>query len=84
MELIEVGIIVARDVAVATSIADSADVPKLWNKKNNTGTMTMPPPTPNKPAKMPAKTPVAANPIIVAGWLIINSMILINYLKISG
>ena len=43
IELIDVGIIVASDVAVAITIEDSADTPKLWNKKKSTGTITMPP-----------------------------------------
>ena len=55
----EVGTIVASDVVVATTIAVSGDTPKFWNRKNKTGTMTMPPPTPNSPAKVPAKAPTA-------------------------
>ena len=70
---------VAIEVAVATSIADPGDTPKLWNKKNSTGTITIPPPTPNKPAKMPANTPVASNAKMVEILIVINSMILINY-----
>ena len=53
------GIIVARDVAVATTIAVSEDIPKLWNRKNKTGTITIPPPTPSRPARVPANIPVA-------------------------
>jgi hypothetical protein len=70
---------VASEVAVATSIADSDDTPKLWNKKNSTGTMTIPPPTPNKPAKIPANTPVPTNAKKVEILFVINSMILIRY-----
>ena len=70
---------VASEVAVATSIAVSGDTPKLWNKKNNTGTMTIPPPTPNKPAKIPANTPVATKAKIVGILFVINSIIIIHY-----
>jgi len=78
IELIDVGTMVANEVAVATSIADSGDTPKLWNKKNSTGTITIPPPTPNKPAKTPANTPVASNAKSVGILFVINSMIFIN------
>lgn len=83
MELRDVGTMVASDVAVATSMAVSADTPKLWNKKNSTGTMTMPPPTPSKPARIPAKIPVAISPRIVVGWLVINSMMFIYSLDLG-
>ena len=76
MELREVGIIVAREVAVAIDIAESAETPKLWKRKNKTGTITIPPPTPNSPASIPAKTPVVANARIVGVLLVINSMML--------
>jgi hypothetical protein len=69
---------VASEVAVATSIADSDDTPKLWNKKNSTGTMTIPPPTPNRPAKIPANIPVPTNAKKVGILFVINSMILIR------
>ena len=65
---------VASDVAVAINMADSGETPKPLNKKNNTGTMTMPPPTPNNPAKIPAKMPVAAKAKKVVALVVKNSM----------
>lgn len=78
MELIDVGTIVAREVAVATSMADSGDAPKLWKRKNNTGTMTIPPPTPSNPARIPAKIPVATKLKKVGKFVVMNSMIVIK------
>jgi hypothetical protein len=77
---------VANEVAVATSIADSADTPNLWNMKNSIGTMTIPPPTPNKPAKIPPNMPVVSNAKMARILVVINSMIFIHsyfYYKIN-
>ena len=74
------GMIVAREVAVATSIADSGDTPKLWKRKKSTGTMTIPPPTPSNPARIPAKIPVTTKPTKVGKSADVTSMIAMAHL----
>ena len=46
----EVGTITAKDVPFATTAG-------MWNRTTMAGTMTMPPPTPSRPARMPAISP---------------------------
>ena len=85
MELTDVGTMVAKEVAVAISMADSGDTPKLWKRKKSTGTMTIPPPTPSRPARIPAKTPVATKAKKVGKLLAINSMIgMKRYFQMNG
>ena len=76
IELIDVGTIVASDVAVAMYIALCGLTPKDWKRKNNTGTITMPPPTPSSPASKPANIPVPTNAAIVGRLFNTSSIIL--------
>ena len=71
---IDVGTMVASDVAVAIIMADSGLTPKPCSKKYSTGTITIPPPTPKSPAKIPAKIPVAIKATIIGHWFIISVM----------
>jgi hypothetical protein len=73
---------VAREVAVAITMALSEDTPSAWKRKNSTGTMTIPPPTPSRPAKSPAKTPVPINDKITVRLSIKNCMYVISLVVI--
>ena len=50
--------IVPKEEATATCIAVSIEYPKLIKIKYVIGTIIMPPPTPNNPAKKPTRRPV--------------------------
>jgi hypothetical protein len=54
---IEVRAMVAIDVPNAKCIKCSAGKPCAPNSMNSSGTSTMPPPTPNRPAQNPPKMP---------------------------
>src|SRR3954465_13686244 len=75
MDEILVGTIVNSEVAVATNMAVAGLTPAACNTKYNTGTMTMPPPTPSKPARIPAKAPVIIMAIMVGSHWLQNSFI---------
>ena len=60
-ETIDVGMIVASDVPTAMCMRTDGSMSSSENRWYSTGTMTMPPPTPNSPARMPATTPVASS-----------------------
>ena len=62
----DVGTIVARDVATAICIDNIGSILKKGANQNSTGTMTIPPPTPNSPAKTPAAAPVNNNSTTVS------------------
>ena len=61
-EAIEVGIIVIKDEPMAICINISSGKFKEVNIQNKIGTITIPPPTPNKPAINPATIPVLIRP----------------------
>ena len=48
---------VAKEVPIAICVNVSAENPWASNTKTSTGTTTMPPPTPNRPAVKPANIP---------------------------
>ena len=59
-ETMEVGTMVASEVPTASFIWIASGMPKSGKTLNSTGTMTMPPPTPSSPARVPEMVPVAA------------------------
>src|SRR6187397_311602 len=59
-ELIDVGMMAASEVATATCMRYSSGTPAKRSENSSTGTVTMPPPTPSRPAANPAMTPDAA------------------------
>ena len=59
-ETMEVGTMVASEVPTASFIWTASGMPKSGKTLNSTGTMTMPPPTPSSPARVPETRPVAA------------------------
>ena len=67
IEEIEVGMIVTSDVATAIGMAIAGSKCSVVMIQNSTGTMTMPPPTPSSPARIPATTPVAISP--TTSWI---------------
>ena len=58
---IEVNIIIQREEATDTCITTSIEYPNCNKIKYETGTMIIPPPTPNNPAIRPEKRPVNKN-----------------------
>ena len=60
-DMIDVGMMVANEVPTATCMRTDSSMPSSVNRWYSTGTMTMPPPTPSRPARMPATTPVASS-----------------------
>ena len=64
MEEIEVNKITVNEDATEICIATSIEYSKLIKTKYETGTIIIPPPTPNKPASKPEKRPVNKNVII--------------------
>ena len=50
----------ASEVATATCMRYSSGTPAKRNEYSSTGTVTMPPPTPSRPATKPASTPETA------------------------
>ena len=69
---IDVKMIVAIDVAMAILTARLSSTPRCDNKMVRNGTITMPPPIPNKPAKKPVQMPSVASSIKSWGWMSIN------------
>ena len=57
----EVNKITAIDDAIETCITTSDEYPRLVKTKYETGTIIMPPPTPNNPASKPESKPVDKN-----------------------
>ncbi|MNG38156.1 hypothetical protein D3C84_1257400 [compost metagenome] len=57
--MIDVKIIVARDVPTARWVRIDVSKPCRVKLNTNTGTMMIPPPTPNSPASTPAQAPSA-------------------------
>ena len=51
---------VASEVATATFICTASGMPKSGKTLKSSGTITMPPPTPSRPASVPETKPVAA------------------------
>ena len=58
-EVIEVGMMVAKEVPTAKCMRTLGSIPSRPKISNNTGTITMPPPTPSKPDMMPPTAPAA-------------------------
>src|SRR3546814_16497530 len=52
---------VASEVPTATFMRTASSMPMVVNRCHSTGTMTMPPPTPSRPAVMPATAPAASS-----------------------
>src|SRR5687768_962764 len=63
----EVGMMAASEVATATCMRYSSGTPAKRNENSSTGTVTMPPPTPSRPARKPAATPGTARMAIGGG-----------------
>jgi hypothetical protein len=60
-------------VAIATTItASELTTPNAGNNTTNTGTITSPPPIPNKPARKPAKQPISAEIRITVNKVLLN------------
>ncbi|MNE79423.1 hypothetical protein D3C80_1759050 [compost metagenome] len=57
MALIEVKTMVASEVPTAICVSTSGEKPWAVKLYTSTGTMIMPPPTPNSPASTPAQAP---------------------------
>ena len=72
-EEMAVGMMVASEVATAMCIDQCAVTPELRSTVSRTGTNTMPPPTPSRPASTPAKSAVATN-IAARGQRVAASM----------
>ena len=60
----EVNKIIAIDDAIETCITTSDEYPRLIKTKYETGTIIIPPPTPNNPARKPEIKPVDKNVMI--------------------
>ena len=65
--LIEVKMMVAIDVAMAILTDSPALTPRAARMAEMKGTMTMPPPTPSKPARKPAPRPSSASSTTIRG-----------------
>ena len=61
IEETEVNKIIAKDDAIETCITTSDEYPRLIKTKYETGTIIIPPPTPNSPASKPESKPVDKN-----------------------
>ena len=57
-----VGTMMASEVPTQSCMRTSSGTPRMRNTSYSTGTMTAPPPMPNRPASSPVTTPLARMP----------------------